>query len=69
MLEVNLSDLKQVALIERFILDSKVLSVVNKTTEELEDELVLTIECDMTKQGKREIIPEAETVVADTLTN
>ncbi len=49
--EINLSNLKQVALLERFIKDSKVLSFVNKETENSNNDLLqLTIECDLSNQ-------------------
>ncbi|MDW7680022.1 MAG: hypothetical protein SCK70_05630 [bacterium] len=45
---INLSTLEQVALLERFIPGSKVLSVINQKSEETSGMLQLTIECDVT---------------------
>ena len=57
---LNLSNLKQVALLERFINNSKVLSVENKKTEEFEEILELTIESDLSDQTLKKKVPMSE---------
>lgn len=57
--EIELSNLKQVAELERFIEKSKVLSVLNKITDEKEEIHQLTIECDLSGQNKEIVLPPA----------
>jgi len=47
---LNISNLEQVALLERFIDESKVLTVTNTETEDIEKLLQLVIECDLKNQ-------------------
>ncbi|OQX88765.1 hypothetical protein B6D60_01130 [candidate division KSB1 bacterium 4484_87] len=54
---LNLSRLEQVALLERFISDSKVLSVGRQKTEDQGEILEMTIECDLSHQKLKK--PEA----------
>jgi len=49
-IELDLSNLAQVALLERYINDSKVLKVKDTKTEQAEELLQLTIECDLSNQ-------------------
>jgi len=47
---LNLSNEKQVALLERNITNSKVLSVINKASEDMGNVLELSIECNLEHQ-------------------
>ncbi len=58
--ELRLSNLKQVALLERFINKSKVLSVLNTVNEDREEILQLTIECDLSEQSRKMQVPLAD---------
>ena len=66
--DLNLTDLEQVALLERFISNSKVLTVKNTESEYSEEMLQLIIECDLTNQIFSEIEPDFSEISDSTFT-